>query len=93
MNVTIVDPPIESEDEFHNQIARAFALPSHYGKNLDALWDVLTNDIPRPAKLVWLNSEASRKAMTRWNVIIQLLGDVAVHDRDRGMAAFELSLR
>lgn len=26
----------------HDEIARALELPEHYGRNLDALWDVLT---------------------------------------------------
>jgi len=35
-------------DEAHVAIGTALNFPQHYGGNLDALWDALTVDIPRP---------------------------------------------
>jgi len=35
----------------------------HYGANLDALWDRLSTDVPRPVHLRWVASGISRAAM------------------------------
>ena len=32
-----------TRDNAHAELARAFGFPAHYGKNLDALYDVLTD--------------------------------------------------
>jgi len=38
-------PTIQSIDDFHDQVARLFGLPSYYGRNLDDLWDCLNSYI------------------------------------------------
>lgn len=35
---------VNSRDDFHNLVAREMDFPSYYGKNLDALWDLLTEE-------------------------------------------------
>ena len=35
-----------SRDEMHSHLYMQFALPDHYGRNLDALWDCLTDKAP-----------------------------------------------
>lgn len=93
MRATIGDPTIETALQFHRQIADAFAFPSYYGKNLDALWDVLRIDIERPSTLVWRNSAQARAAMKKdFDDIVELIRDVAKHDRDHGLTEFELIL-
>ena len=42
----------ESVAEFHGLIASALAFPDYYGRNLDALWDCLT-DLAEPTVLLW----------------------------------------
>ena len=42
----------ESVAEFHELVASALAFPDYYGRNLDALWDCLT-DLVEPTVLLW----------------------------------------
>ncbi|BCX18305.1 MAG: hypothetical protein KatS3mg117_1987 [Geminicoccaceae bacterium] len=35
------------------RLARELAFPAHFGANLDALFDVLTTDLPGPIEIVW----------------------------------------
>ena len=43
MSKTILDGArMGSRAELHDALAAAFSLPAHYGRNLDALWDCLT---------------------------------------------------
>lgn len=93
MNATIGDPNIETSEQFHKQIAAALSFPHYYGKNLDALWDVLLS-IERPSELVWLDSAISRKAMGGdFESIVALFRDVAQYDEERSFPAFSLILR
>ena len=54
---------IRNLQEFYHEIARKLPLPEYFGRNLDALWDVLTTDIEGPVELIWEDSAASQKAM------------------------------
>ncbi|MBE7009813.1 MAG: barnase inhibitor [Ruminococcaceae bacterium] len=42
---------VNSRSELHDALARQLALPEHYGRNLDALFDCLT-DIHEPCDIV-----------------------------------------
>jgi ribonuclease inhibitor len=75
---------ISSEDDFHEAIATGFALPSWYGRNLDALWDALTGMVDRPVELVWIHAERSRKELPGYEKIVSLLRDVEEMDRQSG---------
>ena len=44
---------IASREELHKVFKEALDLPEHYGKNLDALWDMLTGDIDLPIRIIW----------------------------------------
>ncbi len=35
------------------RLARELGFPVHFGHNLDALFDVLTTDLPGPIEIVW----------------------------------------
>lgn len=63
MNVVIDGSRIRTEAQFHAALAEKLPLPDYYGKNLDALWDVLSTDVERPITLTWENSEASASAL------------------------------
>ena len=39
------------------------SLPEHFGRNLDALWDVLSTDVEGPFEIVWKHSGDSKKLM------------------------------
>lgn len=44
---------VTSFDEFYDVVATAWALPEWFGRNLDALFDVLGDLAPRPTLIVW----------------------------------------
>lgn len=44
---------VDSMDELYAQLSTQLLLPAHFGKNLDALWDVLSTDLPGPLEIIW----------------------------------------
>jgi ribonuclease inhibitor len=60
---TIPGTSIRSLDDFYTEISRALSFPEYFGRNLDALWDVLTTDVEGPFELIWEDSAKSRESM------------------------------
>ena len=58
MNAIILDgKKMTNREEGHNYLKEMFDFPDYYGKNLDALWDILTSmSEPIAIKLVNKNS-------------------------------------
>jgi ribonuclease inhibitor len=56
---------VRTMDGFYREIARQLSFPAHFGRNLDALWDVLIADIEGPVEVVWEDPEASRTSIGR----------------------------
>jgi ribonuclease inhibitor len=54
---------IHSLDDFYDEISRQLSLPAYFGRNLDALWDVLSTDVEGPVEIIWRNAQASKRAM------------------------------
>ncbi len=54
---------IRSLDDFYDQISKEMNLPAHFGRNLDALWDVLTGDVEGPIEIRWADSALSKILM------------------------------
>jgi ribonuclease inhibitor len=80
---------IRSLDDFYSQIAPKLRFPDYFGRNLDALWDVLTTDVQGPVELVWEESEDSKKSMGKdFEKVSVLLKDV---EKERG--DFKVSFR
>lgn len=86
---------IQSEADFHREIALALSFGGHYGKNLNALWDVLSRDVERPISLLWKNASMSREAMpAEFDKIVGVLKDVAEQDLSFGAVdRFELIIQ
>ena len=82
MKLVIDGEKVFTEKDFHDVIAKGFSLPTWYGRNLDALWDVLTGMVERPIELIWLNSHISKERLSRYDAIISLLKDVEKRDKD-----------
>ncbi|CNI06945.1 Ribonuclease inhibitor [Yersinia aldovae] len=72
---------IHSSDDFHNILFQELDLGPYYGKNLNALWDRLSTDIERPVKIIWLNSEFSKKVLGEYfDKIVQIFEQVKQQD-------------
>jgi ribonuclease inhibitor len=54
---------IRSLDDFYDQILKRLSLPEHFGRNLDALWDVLSTDVEGPFEIMWKYTDDSKKLM------------------------------
>jgi ribonuclease inhibitor len=75
--VKLAGKAIRSLDEFYGEIAKKLRFPDYFGRNLDALWDVLTTDVKGPVELAWEDSEASKKSMGKdFEKVAALLKDV-----------------
>ena len=85
---------IHSEAEFHKVIAKALNFPRHYGKNLDALFDLLSTDVERPLILIWKNSSVSKSAIgERFSLIVDTLQKIERQDTEWGLSEkFEFQL-
>ncbi|WP_134767543.1 barstar family protein [Nocardioides sp. 1609] len=65
---------IESVPELHGALAEALDLPDHYGRNLDALADCLT-DLPARQVLLWDTWSVLARAEPRvFSIAVDLLG-------------------
>jgi len=74
---------IRSLDEFYDEIALLLHFPDHFGRNLDALWDVLTTDIEGPVELIWEDSATSKKSMGKdFDRVSALLRDIEKERED-----------
>lgn len=69
---------VTSIEKFYDELTRQLPFPRHFGRNLDALWDVLTVDLPGPVELTWENAALSRKAMGGdYELLVELLREAA----------------
>ncbi|MDD5241626.1 MAG: barstar family protein [Sulfuricella sp.] len=68
---------------FYDELARQLAFPAHFGRNLDALWDVLAGEIEGPFEIVWEHMEFSREKLgADFDRLAALLDEVAVERED-----------
>ena len=75
---------IENEADFHDAIDRAARSAGFvgYGRNPDALWDVITAILPPPVDVRWHNVDACRDVLgNRLERIIAVFRDA---ERERG---------
>ncbi|MBM3599431.1 MAG: barnase inhibitor [Alphaproteobacteria bacterium] len=64
-------------DAVYDALASQLGFPGHFGRNLDALWDVLTTDLPGPVEIEWRNRAAARRALgADFDRLAKLLSDV-----------------
>ncbi len=68
---------IRSLNDLYDQLANRLSFPGHFGRNLDALWDVPVNDIEGPFEIEWNHAAASKKAMSRdFDRVVELLEEL-----------------
>jgi len=56
---------IQSLDSFYKEIGKVLPLPDYFGRNLDALADVVTTDLDGPCEILWEHAAVSKEAMKR----------------------------
>ena len=72
-----------SLEAVYDILARDLGLPTHFGRNLDALYDTLTGDVPGPFEI--LVEDAKRLGATlgpQGPLLLKLLADVAKARKD-----------
>jgi ribonuclease inhibitor len=85
----LLDASHDTLDKVYDALQRQLALPAHFGRNLDALWDALTTDVRGPATIVWRDSARARAALGEdYDRLVDTLRDVAAERSD-----FRLELR
>lgn len=57
---------IDSREELHKVFKDALLLPDYYGKNLDALWDMLTAEVDLPVSIIWRDFNITEKNIGRY---------------------------
>jgi ribonuclease inhibitor len=48
-----LDASHDTLDKVYDALGRQLGLKKSFGRNLDALWDVLTKDVRGPVEIVW----------------------------------------
>ncbi|KMN48510.1 barnase inhibitor [Chromobacterium violaceum] len=70
---------IRSLDQLYDELQRQLPLPGHFGRNLDALYDSLANDVEGPFELLWRDTEEARRGMGAdvYATVLEILETVA----------------
>ena len=83
----VIPASCKSIDAVYNILARELALPKHFGRNLDALYDALTGDVEGAFEIVVEDAKALEAALgVKGKALLKLLRDVA---KARGEAKVE----
>lgn len=90
MKTILIDgKKIQSLNELHEFLAKLKFFPSYYGKNLDALWDVLTTYIEGPIYIIWKSHELSKNKFGEDFDEVKKILVYASKDRDDLTISFE----
>lgn len=68
---------IQSLNDLYDELASQLSFPAHFGRNLDALWDVLSTDIEGPYEIEWKHADNSKKTMGQeFERVVKLLQEL-----------------
>jgi len=56
---------ITTEEIFHEKISKLLEFPDFYGKNLDALWDLMSGHIDTNIILIWKDHQIAKKSFPK----------------------------
>ena len=69
--------------DVYKSMAGQLGFPAHFGANLDALYDVLTGDVPGPVEIVWRDHQHSATELgADYARLLATLRDAAAARRD-----------
>ena len=66
----------------YDRLARDLDLPPHFGRNLDALWDVLTTEVEGPVQIVWRLDPRLRAELGPFAEALLTLFTEVAHERE-----------
>jgi ribonuclease inhibitor len=73
---------LRSLDDLYDQLSNELSLPKRFGRNLDALWDVLSTDVPGPFEIDWKHANESKIMMDKdFDRVLKLLQEL---EKERG---------
>ena len=71
---------LKSKEELHNTVFYQLALPDYYGRNLDALWDVLST-WSVPLRIEVTHTELLKRHLADYaDALLELLHDAAAEN-------------
>jgi ribonuclease inhibitor len=74
---------IHSLDDLYDQLSILMDLPGHFGRNLDALWDILSTDVEGPFEILWKHADDSKKSMRKdYQRTVKLLRELGKERED-----------
>lgn len=74
---------LKSLDDIYDRMAEDLAFLDYFGRNLDALWDVLTGDLPGPVQIELSGAGAARTAMgPKFDAFLEVLQQAAASRDD-----------
>ena len=82
----VIPAGTKSIDAAYDILARELALPAHFGRNLDALYDALTGDVAGPFEIVVADAKALEALGEKGRALLKLLREVAAARRDAKIA-------
>ncbi|MEU4292800.1 barstar family protein [Kribbella sp. NPDC026596] len=80
--VRIVGAEVRTELDVHRSLERQLEFGEYYGRNVAALRDRLLTDVPRPVRIVWLDSRISRSRLGEevFDKIVGVFAEAAAQD-------------
>ncbi len=74
---TLNGSAIGSLDDLYDRISILLNLSEHFGRNLDAIWDVLSTDVEGPFEIIWRQADQSKKLMGKdFNRVVKLFKEL-----------------
>lgn len=78
MKRAVLDASYTTLDAVYDTLQRELGLPGYFGRNLDALWDVLRSEITGPIEIIWRDHKMARRRLgSDYDRVTAVLRDVA----------------
>ncbi len=85
---TIAGRHVLSLELFYDEIARQLDFPAYFGRNLDALYDVLSTDLEGPLEMVWEDASVSQTRMGKDFLRLREVLEQVASERDDFVIVF-----
>lgn len=80
---------IFDKESLYDVLTIIFELPNNFGRNMDALWECMVEDLNTPIKLKWINLDKCKNALGEefYNKLLMFFREV---EKEIGKDQFEL---